>query len=85
MLLALLHNREVGVDVERARGNLAPEMLIEQNFDSGNASEIQSMWPARKTAEFFRLWTHTEACMYAAGLALAGRDDLSMKFSLWPR
>ncbi|RYD77986.1 MAG: 4'-phosphopantetheinyl transferase superfamily protein [Verrucomicrobiaceae bacterium] len=70
MVLAVVQGREVGVDVERVRDNVEIDMLIEQYFTLEDAKGIQSLPRSRKMAEFFGLWTRTEACLKASGVGI---------------
>lgn len=86
-LLAFGVGRDIGVDVERIRGDVPVERLAARFF-SGNERETLERLPAERRRErFFAYWTRREAVAKASGegLSLASdRLDLSPGFEAEP-
>ena len=73
-LLAFARGREVGVDVESIRPEIAEEGL-ERFFTSEEARRIGSTPASERAAAFFRCWTAKEALLKASGDGLSARLD----------
>jgi 4'-phosphopantetheinyl transferase len=72
-LLAIARNREIGVDIERARDDFDPLPIARQFFFGAELAAIQGAAPGSRRAAFFRHWVAKEAVLKAngAGLSLA--------------
>jgi len=69
-LIAVASDREVGVDLERERGDTAIESLARDFLSALEAATIRQAEPARRRAAFFAAWTRHEARRKLHGLAL---------------
>jgi len=69
-LIAVASDREVGVDLERERGDVAIESLARDFLSTLEAAAIRQAEPARRRAAFFAAWTRHEARRKLHGLAL---------------
>lgn len=69
-LLAFATNRELGVDVEWIRPNVALEEIAERYFSSREVNELKSLEPARRAVGFFQCWTRKESYVKAKGEGL---------------
>ena len=66
-LYAVTCGREVGIDLEHVRPDVACERIAERFFSQREAAALSAV-PAHARAEaFFRCWTHKEACIKAKG------------------
>lgn len=66
-LYAFTLGREVGIDVEFVRSDLATEEIAERFFSQREAAELRALPPAEQPAAFFRCWTRKEAYIKARG------------------
>lgn len=71
-LFAFSRNREIGVDLEFIRDELAGEDVAEQFFSPAEAAALKELSPEKRTQAFFNCWTRKEAYIKACG------DGLSM-------
>ncbi len=67
-LVALARGREVGIDVEHVRPDLADEGLLEP----AEAAALRRLPPEARPQAFFAWWTRREALAKATGLGLPG-------------
>jgi len=76
ILVAVAIRREIGVDVEKVRGDLPFLDIARQNFSDRESSIISALPPRDMIREFFRIWVRKEACIKAMGkgLSMALRD-----------
>ena len=81
-VLAVARERQVGVDVERIRGNFNPLELADRFFSSPEASWLRSQPRAQQFPSFFACWTAKEAYIKACGNGLSMPLD---QFSIIPR
>ena len=70
LLLAVTHDRGVGVDVETIHSDLDVETLAEQFFSPAERAELQALPADRKLDSFFNGWTCKEAYLKARGEGL---------------
>ena len=69
-LIALSWNRELGVDVEAIREDLADEKIAERFFSPGEVAALHSLPREERIPAFFRCWTRKEAFIKADGRGL---------------
>ena len=70
-LYALARGREVGIDVERIRGDLAFNEIAQRFFSEREAEAIRRLPPSRQQEAFFDCWTRKEAYVKATGKGLS--------------
>jgi len=70
-LYAFTRGREVGIDLERLRGDLAATELAQRFFCPGEAAMIQGLAPPARPRAFLRCWTRKEACLKGLGAGLS--------------
>ncbi len=71
VLIALAWDREVGVDVERAREGLDAVPIVRRFFTANEASAFERLPPDQQAAAFYCAWTRKEAFIKARGETLA--------------
>ncbi len=69
-LYAVTLGREVGVDLERVRSDVATEEIAERFFSAREAAVLRALDPASRVQAFFRIWTRKEAYLKATGRGL---------------
>jgi 4'-phosphopantetheinyl transferase len=69
-LVAVAHDREVGVDIEKIRPFPEIEAIAERFFTRGERDGLRRLPPAEKEPGFFRCWTRKEAYIKARGEGL---------------
>ncbi|HEV2436441.1 MAG TPA: 4'-phosphopantetheinyl transferase superfamily protein [Verrucomicrobiae bacterium] len=82
-LYAVTRGREVGVDLERIRSNLAVAEIAERFFSRREVAALRSLSTEEQREVFFRCWTRKEACFKARGEGLSLPLD-QMDVSLTP-
>jgi 4'-phosphopantetheinyl transferase len=70
-LYAVSREREVGVDVERLRPDMAVDDIAERYFSVSELAELREVPPAARTLAFFDCWTRKEAYVKALGQGLS--------------
>jgi 4'-phosphopantetheinyl transferase len=70
-LCAVALGREVGVDVEQVRADMATDALAERVFSSRELAALRSLEGTARAEAFFRCWTRKEAYVKARGAGLA--------------
>ncbi len=73
--------RQIGIDVERIRPEIADETIAEHYFSQREISTLRALPPALQTEAFFTCWTRKEAYIKATGKGLAlplAQFDVSM-------
>jgi 4'-phosphopantetheinyl transferase len=77
-LYAVTSRREVGVDIERVRPDVAPDDIAERFFSRQEVATLRDLPVPRRLEAFFACWTRKEAFIKARGqglsLALDGFD-----------
>ena len=74
-VFAISCNREVGVDIEAVRRDIAWDDVAEHCFSAGERTELQSLPPDTRAEGFFLGWTRKEAYVKALGLGLGAPLD----------
>ncbi len=69
-LIAIAQGREVGVDLERIRPDVAVEKLSTRYFAPGEQIAIMQSAQEQRSARFFRYWVAKEAVLKAQGVGL---------------
>jgi 4'-phosphopantetheinyl transferase len=69
-LYAITHCREIGVDLEYVRPNLAYEHIAERFFSSREIDALRAMPANTQKQAFFNCWTRKEAYIKAKGAGL---------------
>jgi 4'-phosphopantetheinyl transferase len=70
-LYALTRGRELGLDIEYLREDLAGLEIAERFFSSAEVATLRALPPALRTAAFFNCWTRKEAYIKALGEGLS--------------
>jgi 4'-phosphopantetheinyl transferase len=70
-LYAVTRGREVGIDVERIRSNLAVAEIAERFFSRREVAMLRALPTEAQREAFFRCWTRKEACLKARGEGLS--------------
>ena len=66
-LCAVTLHRNVGVDIERIRQDIAVEQIARQFFSQGEISSLERLHDNSLYETFFRYWTRKEAVLKATG------------------
>jgi len=80
-LYAITRGREVGVDVERIRPEVAQEKIAERFFSPREVTVLRALPAVLQATAFFACWTRKEAYIKATGAGLAlplGQFDVSL-------
>ena len=80
-LYAVARGREVGIDIERIRSDLAIVEITERFFSPREAARLRALPAAGQPEAFFRYWTRMEAYIKALGGGLSiplDRRDVTM-------
>ena len=80
-LYAIAHGRELGVDLERIRPELADAQLAEHFFSLREVAMLRALPTSLRQEAFFHCWTRKEAYIKAKGEGLScplGRFDVSL-------
>ncbi len=70
-LYAITEGREVGIDIERIRFNMAWESVAPMCLSAREIALLRSLSPPAQTRTFFMLWTRKEAYVKARGTGLS--------------
>lgn len=70
LLIGISHNREIGVDIELVRENVAFDDLAKRHFPPLEATGLKLLPPTKKAEAFFESWTRLEAELKAIGVGL---------------
>jgi len=68
---AFANRRQIGVDIERVRGDFNTDEIGERFFSLAERETLRRVPPTAKHAAFFRLWTRKEAYIKARGEGLS--------------
>jgi len=71
-LIAVTRQREIGIDIERIRQNLAWEKLARRYFSAREQEAFCAQPPDTRLRAFFVCWTRKEAILKAIGTGLSG-------------
>src|SRR5262249_50978106 len=80
--IAVTRGREVGVDLERVRAEVATEEIAARYFSAREVRTLMALPPPLRPDAFFRCWTRKEAYLKATGAGLSldlNRFDVSLK------
>jgi 4'-phosphopantetheinyl transferase len=70
-LYALTRGRELGIDLERIRSDLADEQIAERFFSPREVATLRTLPPDLRVEAFFNCWTRKEAYIKAIGEGLS--------------
>lgn len=70
-LFAVTRGREVGIDLERMRSDLADEQIARRFFSPHEVAMLRALPPELRREGFFNCWTRKEAYIKARGEGLA--------------
>ena len=70
-LIAIVRDREVGVDIEFMRPNFVTDDVVKHFFSCAEVEAFATISPAFKTQAFFNCWTRKEAYIKARGEGLS--------------
>ncbi len=70
-LYAVARSREIGVDLEHIRADLASERMAEQFFSAREIAALRALPANVQTEAFFNCWTRKEAYVKARGKGLS--------------
>ena len=70
-LIAVTHDREIGVDIERIRVEAADIEIARRYFSSHEVAVLEALPAHSRTEAFFRCWTRKEAYIKARGGGLS--------------
>jgi 4'-phosphopantetheinyl transferase len=62
--------REIGIDIEQIRSDIAAEDIAGHHFSAEEVAELRAVPPGQMVQEFFLYWTQKEAYIKARGLGL---------------
>jgi 4'-phosphopantetheinyl transferase len=71
--VAVTLGREVGIDVEHIRADIAFTDIAHEFFTAEEQSQLASLCPADAIQAFFRIWVRKEAVLKAIGLGIASQ------------
>jgi 4'-phosphopantetheinyl transferase len=74
-LYAVARGREVGVDIERIRAEMAGERIAERFFSPREVATLRALRPDLQREAFFRCWTRKEAYVKARGAGITAALD----------
>jgi 4'-phosphopantetheinyl transferase len=80
-LFAITHDREIGVDLERIRYDIADEQIAQRFFSPREIMSLRGLSVDRRSEMFFQYWTRKEAYLKARGEGLSfplERFDVSL-------
>jgi 4'-phosphopantetheinyl transferase len=81
-LYAVTRGREVGVDIERIRADMAGERIAERFFSPREVAALRALRPELQSAAFFACWTRKEAYVKARGAGItAGLDQFDVSLA----
>ncbi|MHC4993504.1 MAG: 4'-phosphopantetheinyl transferase family protein, partial [Planctomycetota bacterium] len=87
-LIGVMPQRQIGVDVERARPKVDIQGLAKRFFSPAEADDLMSLAPADRRDAFFACWTRKEAFVKAVGNGISlGLDsfDVTLRPGETPR
>jgi 4'-phosphopantetheinyl transferase len=73
-LYACARGRDVGVDIEQLRDDLATQQIADQFFSAAESRAISLLPMHQRTRAFFRCWTRKEAYIKAVGEGLSSQS-----------
>jgi 4'-phosphopantetheinyl transferase len=82
-LYAFALDRQVGIDVERIRPDVAAEMVAEHFFSPSEVATLRGLPPSSQAQVFFDGWTRKEAYAKATGLGIGEGFGETMDLAGW--
>jgi 4'-phosphopantetheinyl transferase len=70
-LYGVTRGREIGIDVEQVRGEVAVDQLADRFFSTQEVAALRALPAAERREAFFRIWARKEAYLKATGLGLS--------------
>jgi 4'-phosphopantetheinyl transferase len=67
---AIARERNLGIDVERIRPDLAGDDIAERYFSAREVNDLKTLPPEKRVEGFFNCWTRKEAYLKATGMGL---------------
>jgi len=83
ILIAMTHDREIGVDVEMIRDKTDHERMAQRFFSPAECEQLQRLPEADRQRAFFHCWTRKEAFLKATGMGITLALD-SFDTAFWP-
>ncbi len=81
-LYAVSRNREIGIDLERIRPELAGQDMAERFFSPWEVASLRSLPESMRADAFFACWTRKEAYLKAKGQGIAlGLDQFDVSLT----
>jgi len=81
-LYALTRSREVGVDIEGVRADMASERIAERFFSPREIAALRALDPELRHEAFFACWTRKEAYIKARGVGITvGLDQFDVSLA----
>ena len=81
-LYAVTRGRDVGVDIERIRADMASERIAARFFSPREVAALRALRPDRQGEAFFTCWTRKEAYVKARGAGItAGLDQFDVSLA----
>ncbi len=81
-LYAISHRREIGIDLERIRPELAGQAIAERFFSPREVASLRSLPESMRADAFFACWTRKEAYLKARGRGIVlGLDQFDVSLS----
>ena len=81
-LYALTRHREVGIDIEHVRADMAHERIAERFFSAREVATLRALDPALQPEAFFACWTRKEAYKKARGEGISvGLDQFDVSLA----
>lgn len=74
-LLAVCHQREVGVDIEYVKEDFEFDEVAERFFTAREVAALRGLPPSLQRQAFFKCWTSKEGFLKAKGTGLSGALD----------
>ena len=71
VLYAITHNRNIGIDLERIREDVAIEQISSRFFSEAEIVSMQQLTESKRNELFFQYWTRKEALIKATGVGLS--------------
>jgi len=70
-LYAITPDRNIGIDVERVRGDIDVDQIARRYFSQGEISSLERVHKNKRNTLFFQYWTRKEAFTKATGQGIS--------------